>query len=200
MRWINRAEALALLQCAEQIDKSPALADFIRLALNTGCRKGELLGLEWSRVDLKRDLIFLESGHTKSGRRRSVPLNGEARRALIGRANYRAMHCAHTPWVFAHSDGTRLQNVKRSFASACRAAGIEDFHIHDCRHTCAAWLVTAGVPLIEVRDLLGHSTIEMTERYAHLSPDNVRAAVNKLEGKESQFSHTIVGSVLDIAG
>jgi integrase len=64
---------------------------------------------------------------------------------------------------------------------ACSTAGIEDFHIHDLRHTCAAWLVTAGVPLPEVRDLLGHGSITMTERYAHLAPENVREAVRRLE-------------------
>jgi hypothetical protein len=65
-------------------------------------------------------------------------------------------------------------------------AEIENFRIHDLRHTCAAWLVSAGVPLPEVRDLLGHSTIRMTERYAHLAPENVRAAVARLEGKAAE--------------
>ena len=70
-----------------------------------------------------------------------------------------------------------------------RRAEITDFHPHDLRHTCAAWLVTAGVPLPEVRDLLGHSTIQMTERYAHLAPENVRAAVNVLDDSASRFGH-----------
>lgn len=56
--------------------------------------------------------------------------------------------------------------------------------MHDLRHTCAAWLVSAGVPLTEVRDLLGHSTIRMTERYAHLAPERVRAAVAALDEVE----------------
>jgi len=61
-------------------------------------------------------------------------------------------------------------------------AGIADFRIHDLRHTCAAWLVQAGVPLSEIRDLLGHSTISMTEKYAHLAPENIRSAVSVLDG------------------
>ena len=81
------------------------------------------------------------------------------------------------------------QAVKRSLTTACQRAGIEDYHIRDMRHTCAAWLVTAGVPLAEVRDLLGHSSVKMTERYAHLAPENVRAAVALLEGNESRLSH-----------
>jgi integrase len=83
--------------------------------------------------------------------------------------------------VFCREDGSRIQAVRRSFTTACKRAGIEDYHIDDMRHTCAAWLVSAGVPLTEVRDLLGHSSVKMTERYAHLAPENVRAAVARLE-------------------
>jgi integrase len=107
----------------------------------------------------------------------------------MGRKRFRAQHCPASPWVFCDKEGDRVQSVKRSYATACRKAGIEDFRIHDLRHTCAAWLVTAGVPLTEVRDLLGHSTVKMTERYAHLAPENVRAAVTLLEGHESRLSH-----------
>lgn len=182
VRWITRAEAQALIRAAEASVKAPHLADFIRLALSTGCRAGELLGLEWGRVDLGRGLLLLEAQHTKTARRRSVPLNADAREALLSRARWRAQHCPASRWVFCDEQGRRIASVKRSFATACRAAGIEDFRIHDLRHTCAAWLVSAGVPLPEVRDLLGHASITMTERYAHLAPDNVRRAVSQIEG------------------
>ncbi len=189
VRWITKAEALSLIRAAESEPKAQHLPDFIRLALHTGCRKGELLGLEWKRVDLQAGLIHLEAEHTKAGKRRSIPINREARAAVIRRARYRAEQCPGSRWVFCREDGSRIQAVKRSFATACRRAGIEDFRIHDMRHTCAAWLVTAGVPLTEVRDLLGHSSVKMTERYAHLAPENVRAAVALLEGDESRLSH-----------
>lgn len=91
--------------------------------------------------------------------------------------------------VFAHEDGERFLDMKKSFRTACTMAGIEDFRIHDLRHTCAAWLVTSGVPRTEVRDLLGHTTVKMTERYAHLAPENVRAAVTLLEGGWSRSGH-----------
>jgi site-specific recombinase XerC len=106
--------------------------------------------------------------------------------AIIGRARYWAQHCLDNRWVFCREDGSRIQAVKRRFTTACRRAGIEGFHIHDMRHTCAAWLVTAGVPLTEVRDLPGHSSVKMSERYAHLVPENVRAAVTLLKGTESR--------------
>ncbi len=182
VRWLTHEEAQRLIATAGKEAKAQHhLPDFIRLALNTGCRANEMLGLEWSRVDMKQGLIFLEGMHTKAGKRRTVPLNRDARQALLSRTAFRKEHCPDSPWVFCNKEGNRLTDVKRSFGTACRRAGIEDFRIHDLRHTCAAWLVSAGVPLPEVKDLLGHSTIIMTEKYAHLAPDNVRRAVQMLE-------------------
>ena len=189
VRWISRAEAAALIRAARQDKRARHLPDFIQLALHTGCRKGELLGLEWRRVSRQEGLIFLEADHTKTAKRRSVPLNAEAHSAILSRMRFRAEHCPDSPWVFAHKDGSRIGDIKKSFAAACKRAGLEDFRVHDLRHTCAAWLVTAGVPLAEVRDLLGHKSIAMTERYAHLAPDNIRAAVSQLEGTKSRFGH-----------
>lgn len=189
LRWITRDEASRLIQEAKSSEKAPHLPDFIQLALHTGCRKGELLGLEWARVDLTSNLIYLEPEHTKSEKRRYVPLNQEARQALLNRAHFRQVHCPATAWVFCDKQGRRIEDVKTSFLSACRRAGIEDFRIHDLRHTCAAWLVTAGVTLAEVRDLLGHSTIKMTERYAHLAPENIRSVVARLDEPVSRLRH-----------
>ena len=110
-----------------------------------------------------------------------MPLNREARAAILCRLNFRAQNCPGTPWVFCAKEGERIKDVKRSFATACRRAGIEDFRVYDLRHTYAAWLVTAGVPLPEVRDLLGHKSIKTTETYAHLAPENLRAAVKVLD-------------------
>ncbi len=188
-RWITRAEAERLIRAAQSEPQAAHLPDFIRVALHTGMRKGEVLGLEWRRVDLQAALVHLEPSNTKTGKRRSVPLNKVASEAILNRMRFRAQHVPASPWVFAHRDGQRIQDVKRAFASACRRAGITDFRIHDLRHTCAGWLVSAGVPLAEVRDLLGHTTVKMTERYAHLAPENVRVAVAVLEGSVSRSRH-----------
>ncbi|MBF0368539.1 MAG: site-specific integrase [Magnetococcales bacterium] len=174
LRWISPAEAVALVEATGKVVRATHLADFILLALHTGCRRGELLGLEWSRVDFHGGLIHMEGEHTKAGKRRSVPINETARAALLSRARFRAAHCPHSPWVFAHLDGNRLGSVKNSFRKACQLAGIDDFRVHDLRHTCAAWLVSSGVPLSEIRDLLGHASIKQTEKYAHLAQENVR--------------------------
>ncbi|MCF7985789.1 MAG: site-specific integrase [Thiohalocapsa sp.] len=188
VRWLTRAQAMRLTEEARREPRTPHLADLVQLALHTGMRRGELLGLEWERVDLQQRLIYLEGIHTKAGRRRSVPLNAAAYAAILGRARFRAEHAPGTRWVFCRRNGLRIGDVKHGFASACARAGIEDFRFHDLRHCCAAWLVQAGAPLAQVRDLLGHSTIKMTERYAHLAPENVRLAVGLLDA-ESRLSH-----------
>ena len=187
VRWITVDEAERLVAAAGNARRTQFLADFITVALYTGCRKEELLGLEWPRVDLKRGLIHLEGKHTKAGKRRSVPMCREVRAALTRRAGFRAQHCPDSPWVFARKDGSRGRDIRDAFGRACREAGVENFTIHDLRHTCAAWLVSAGAPLAEIRDLLGHSTILMTERYAHLAPDNLRTTVARFD--ESRFGH-----------
>ena len=127
VRWLTRAEANALECTAEQEPKAPHLPDFIRLSLNTGCRAGELLGLEWRRVDFQTKLIILEPENTKAGRRRAVPMNRTALETMVKRLQYRDQHCASSPWVFCKEDGSRIQSVKRSFRTACRRAGIDDF-------------------------------------------------------------------------
>jgi integrase len=85
------------------------------------------------------------------------------------------------PFVFADQDGRRYLDVRRSFLSACRRAGIKDFRFHDLRHTFASQLVMAGVDLTTVSTLLGHKSLTMTLRYAHLSPQHTTAAVGVLD-------------------
>ncbi len=84
------------------------------------------------------------------------------------------------------------------FAAACKRAGIDDFTPHDMRHTCASWLVQLGVPLVHVMELMRHSDITTTMRYAHLAPENSREAVELLDGHESRLSH--VGNTREITG
>ena len=85
--------------------------------------------------------------------------------------------------------GDRVMDIKKSFKNACRQAGIEDFRIHDLRHTCASWLVMDGLPLYDVSKLLRHSNITMTEKYAHFAPDHLQQALAN-RGFSAQFQHT----------
>jgi integrase len=189
VRWLTRAQAEALIKAARSLPRASWLLDFIMLGLNTGMRRGEMLGLEWRRVDLASRLLYLESEHQKNGKVGSVPLNEAATTAILSRARFLANRCPDAPWVFCDGLGRRIQDVKKSFATACKLAGIDDFHVHDLRHTCASWLVQAGVPLQQVAGLLRHSDIRVTMRYAHLAPENVRAAVAVLDGLKSRSGH-----------
>lgn len=165
IRWISREEADRLIAETKGIDY---LWRFIQLGLHTGMRKGEMLGLEWSRVNLDARLIYLET--QKNGEYGSVPLNDKAIEAL-GRREGR--------WVFT-KNGEPLKKINRSFNAACQRTGIDNFHIHDLRHTCAAWMVQAGVPIRSVAEVLRHKDIRTTMIYAHISPDNTRQAVDAL--------------------
>jgi integrase len=170
IRWITRQDAQRLLDAS-----SDMIADLVAIGLYTGMRTGEIFALEWSRVDRDRGIITLEAEHTKSRRRRTIPIHAVVAQALERRRE----RCGHSPFVFC-SDAGHVVDLKKGFAAACRRAGIANFRPHDMRHTCASWLVMAGVPLPEVRDLLGHSSIKVTERYAHLAPENLRAAIDRL--------------------
>lgn len=182
-RWITRGEAQHMISVAQAIAVRPHLSSFIQLALHTGCRRNELLRLRLQGVRIKEQLITLESKDTKTKKHRVIPLNAPALQALGTMAAWRAEHCPASPWVFpSPRDHTKpLSTIQKSFRTLCSKAKIEDFRIHDLRHTCASWLVMAGVPLLVVRDLLGHSSIEMTERYAHLAPNQVHDAMRRLE-------------------
>jgi len=116
------------------------LADFIELALNTGCRKSELLDLKWEHVDFATRLLHL--AQTKGGEWQTVPITEEARQLLVKRMRLRDQVCPDSPYVFFHEIvkagaeiGDIVGGLKKSFASACIQAGIKDFRIHDLRHT-----------------------------------------------------------------
>lgn len=132
-------------------------------------------------IDLTHGFILLE--HTKSGDRREIPINQTLREILqtiVRRVN--------SPYIFTDAKGRRFQDVKRAFQSACRRAGIKNFTFHDLRHTFASHLIMAGVDLPTVKELLGHKSLTMTLRYAHLSPGHKVKAVAILEGALRQES------------
>ncbi|WP_110685111.1 tyrosine-type recombinase/integrase [Salinicola aestuarinus] len=180
VRWLGQDEAERLIEAAEEREKAPWLADYVRVCLYTGMRKSEVTGLTWDRVNLERRILILETGTTKSGKRRSVPLHEVAAAALESRLRWRNRHCPSSPWVFCNGKGGQVRDMKKSFASALKSAGIENFRQHDQRHTLASWMVMSGTDLMRVRDMLGHASVEQTQRYAHLHPDMLIEAVNSL--------------------
>lgn len=149
------------------------------LALNTGLRRGELLKLQWRDVDLGAKQLTVHGHNAKSSQTRNVPLNSEAHQVLTA---WRELHpnASSTGCVFGRPDGSPMTRIDNAWETVVDLAGLENFRFHDCRHHFASRLVMSGVPLNTVRDLLGHASIEMTMKYAHLAPDTLAQAVEKL--------------------
>ncbi len=152
-----------------------ALKPAVLVSLNCGLRRGELLGLRWSDVDLERALLTVTDENAKSRTQRHIPLNREALDTL--KAWQKQAHPVH---LFADRKGEPLRELK-DWQQVQKAAQLVKFRWHDLRHTFASRLVMAGVDLNTVRELLGHADLKMTLRYAHLSPEHKRAAVAVLE-------------------
>lgn len=154
-------------------------ADYLKpavlLSINTGLRRGELFGLLWINVDLKRRFLTIEGDGSKSGGTRHVPLNTEAVDLL---RRWQAQTKGHM--VFAGKTRESLSQVTKSWKRVLKLAKIHEFRWHDLRHHFASRLVQAGVPLNTVRELLGHADLKMTLRYAHLAPDQKAEAVELL--------------------
>ncbi len=173
----------------EESERLIAAADdhwrtFVVTALRTGLRFGELTGLRWDDVDLTKGLMVVRQsnwrgqiGTPKSGKTREIPLSEQARVAL---RSYRHLK---GELVFSDAKGEFLTEgeCKWPLIRACKRAGLRKIGWHALRHTFASQLVMRGVPLKAVQELLGHATMEMTMRYAHLSPEVRRDAVMVLD-------------------
>ena len=173
MRFLSLEEAGRLMECA-----SHHLRPVIATALCTGMRRGEIMGMRWQDIDLRNRTIFVP--HTKNGHSRYVPISDSLFNVLSNLPRHRG-----TDYLFAGEPkigkkGKPFNDVRTSFENACTLAGIENFRFHDLRHTAASHMAMAGIPLKIIGDVLGHRSIAMTERYAHLSPGFLRNAVNAL--------------------
>ena len=173
-RWLTLEEADRLLTAARQGRSQAYMPAFILLCLHTGLRRDEALELEWSRVDLGRNRLFLGALDQKGKHTSEIPINALAREALLQRANFRATHCPDSPWVFAHESGKRITGIYRGFKAACAKAGITDCHPHDLRRTCGSWLIQGGTDVARVARILRHADVRVTARvYAHLRTEDL---------------------------
>jgi integrase len=160
---------------------SDHLTPLVLLALNTGLRRGELLQLRWRDVDIPRKMLTVRGEGAKTGQTRHVPLNSEAVQVLKA---WEPILCEVSWYVFVGADSeTPIVVIKKAWTSVLKAAKVSAFRFHDLRHTFASKLVMAGVDLNTVRELLGHKSLMMTLRYAHLAPEHKAAAVEALARK-----------------
>lgn len=150
------------------------LKPMILVSLNTGIRRGELFGLTWKMVSFQSKTITVGADTAKTSETRHIPMNTEVLRTLKAWRE----QSGESTFVFAGQGGGRMEDVKSAWLKLLQEACITEFRWHDMRHDFASRLVMSGVPLNTVRDLLGHSDIKMTLRYAHLAPGTKAAAVD----------------------
>jgi len=150
------------------------LKPILIVALNTGMRRGEVLGLRWSDIDFVNYNMHVKN--TKSGKDRIVPMNSLVAATL-------KKQDMSSEFVFPHPQrkNKALKDVSYSLKTACDKCGIEKLRFHDLRHTAATFMVQAGVDLVTIKEILGHSTIQMTMIYCHSSQEAKRKAVQELE-------------------
>ena len=166
VRYLSPAELEKLLAACEH---DPFLKAFVLVALNTGCRRNEVLNLRYSDIDWTNCLTRLTN--TKTGRSRVVFLNPVA----LGALKSLPRRLDGKLWPLTPDQ------VSMRFMRAARAAGVTDFHLHDLRHTFCSYQAMAGVVGKPLSDLLGHRTAAMTDRYTHLSGEFLRGAVNRMQ-------------------
>lgn len=178
VRFLTDEQEKALREKIREL--APEREPELDLALHTGMRRNEQYRLRWEHVDLKLGLLTI--AQSKNGHRRSIPLNEVARKALE-RLRERQ---DGSGYVVPGTAGERERDWQRWFEAAVKKANMGPFVWHDLRHTFASRLVMAGVDLRTVAELLGHRTLQMVMRYAHLAPGHVRQAVDRLVAQPSQ--------------
>jgi integrase len=179
IKWLEPHEEARLLKACADSDYKPLLA-IVTIALETGMRYSEIMGMEWKRVDLSRGVIRLE--RTKSGRRREVPMRQAVYDVLAGLPGPREGRV----WP--------EQGIRTAWEAAVEQAQLDDWHFHDCRHHFASWFMMRGGNLLALSKILGHAKVSMTEKYAHLAPDHLRSEIARTERAVEPLAGTMNSS------
>lgn len=189
----------------EHLHTEPLIDSWVRLAISTGLRCGELAGLQWGDIDLqlrqlhvKRQVYRLRVTTPKSNRMRTVPLSDAAVEALEAQKAHTLLRALGTDedWVFWERDEGAAgrtphgwvtdDRVKRGFERVITKAGVKRIRLHDLRHTFASHCIMRGVPVEVLREWLGHVDIQMTMRYAHLAPKHTHSFVELLNKQTTE--------------
>jgi integrase len=181
----TRADHLSPDECELLLGHAEGVVrEMILTALRTGMRQGELKGLQWSAVDWGNRMIAVRHSRDdrekmlvspKSNRERHIPLHIDVYEILFKRKK-------QTGYVFLDTDEQPFEyhRLERRLTKACKDAGLRKIGWHTLRHTFASHLATKGVPMTAVQQLMGHSNITTTMRYAHLAPSTLRSAIDML--------------------
>ena len=191
----NRKERILELEEEKRLLAScdSFLRNIIITALHTGMRKGEIISLKWENVDLENNLITIDQTNAKSKKTRRVPVNSIMRKILLEQR----LKSAGSEYVFQSSKGTpyfRQDSLNRAFMLALSKAGIKGLRFHDLRHTAATRMIESGASIVAIKEILGHSSLDMTMRYAHPN-ESLRSA---LEGLSDRFSDSLTDKSTDM--
>lgn len=163
-RFTADEEARLIAACEDA--RNPYLKPIVILAIETAMRQGEIVGLQWPHINLKKRVAHLPL--TKNGEARSVPLSKKA--AAVLRRLAKAKGARLNGPVFRE---LTAEAIKRAFMRACKRAGLEDFHFHDLRHEGTSRLFEKKLNPIEVASVTGHKTLQMLRRYTHLRAEDL---------------------------
>ena len=172
----GRERSITVAQAETLVSELPAhQRDVVVFALATGLRQSNVLGLEWSHVDLAAGHAWVGAGQSKNGKPIAVPLNATALEVL------RRQLGKHRERVFTYAGKPLGHANTRAWRKALKRAGIGNFRWHDLRHTWASWHRQSGTPTHELQRLGGWRSSVMVERYAHLAPDHLAKAADRLD-------------------
>ncbi|MBS0607407.1 MAG: site-specific integrase, partial [Verrucomicrobia bacterium] len=172
-RFLSPEERNRLFEACRE-SENPLLTLFVVLLLSTGCRYNEIRRLKWTDIDLFKGRLTLNQ--TKNGDVRSVPIRGLGLDLLCKRS----LECNSIGYVFAFKNQSKPMDPRRSLRTAIKKANLKDLRPHDFRHSYASELLAQGLSLGEIGHLLGHRSVSMTRRYAHLVESRSVEAVTKM--------------------
>ena len=174
VRYLSADEEARLLKVLEK--ETGQLPVLITLLLNTGARPAEAFSLTWDNINFDERRLTLQAAFTKTGQTRHIPINDKLFTCLKAWKTE-----SDNKYLFPGLDPAKPRvTVQKSWKRIKEDAQLENFRLYDCRHSFASKLVMRGVDLYTVSELLGHSTVEMTKIYAHLSPEHLKSAVDVL--------------------
>lgn len=174
IRFLTKEEEKALFEVFYENKSYHYFIPIVICALQTGMRKGEILNLKWSNIDF--DNKFIELLQTKSGKARKIPISQKLMKELL-----QIRETKISEYVFANPyTKNRYQFIHKGFDEAVRKANIKKFRFHDLRHTAATRMTEMGIDLAVVQEILGHSDVKTTMRYAHPVPERKLKAIEVL--------------------
>ena len=177
VRFLSDDEREALLKACKA-SSSPHLYTVVVLALSTGARKMEILGLRWKDVDTKAGIIRLTK--TKNGTPRAIPLQHLALNLVKEKAKLRRLD---TDLLFPGDNPKAPVELRKHWVEALQKAKVDKFRFHDLRHSAASYLAMNGATLAEIAEVLGHKTLAMVKRYAHISEQHTVRVVASMNEK-----------------